>query len=383
MKNWSFVLVAAGKGSRMGGLPKQFRLLGGVPLWRWGVALAEELYAAGDLRECVLVMPHVEGTPHPSDVVGGALPIVQVEGGAERRDSVLAGIRAACGAWVMVHDGARPFCSPDLCRRVQTAAEQSGGAVPVVPVADALKRVVSGVVTSLPREHIFSTQTPQAFSKAKLEQILEQAPETVRDEAEAWLAAGHALASVEGERKNFKLTYEEDWHMAEKLVTPARTRKFRVGHGFDIHPLVPERPLILAGIIIPSPLGLHGHSDADLVAHAVADALLGAAGLPDLGWLFPATDERYRGADSMALLACVVEKVRHEGWIPEWIDVTLEAQLPRLGHLCDDLGASLDGVIAPGQGPCCHVKVKSAEKIGALGRGEAMICHAVALLCRE
>ena len=125
MKNWSFVLVAAGKGSRMGGLPKQFRLLGGVPLWRWGVALAEELYAAGDLRECVLVMPHVEGTPHPSDVVGGALPIVQVEGGAERRDSVLAGIRAACGAWVMVHDGARPFCSPDLCRRVQTAAEQS------------------------------------------------------------------------------------------------------------------------------------------------------------------------------------------------------------------------------------------------------------------
>ena len=381
MKDWSLIVVAAGRGSRMGGVPKQFRPLGGYPLWHWSLALAEALHAAGDLRECVLVVPPADPGVETAPPPGGVVPVVRVEGGAERGDSVLAGVRAASGAWVMVHDAARPFCSLELCRRLQAAAEASGGAIPLVSVADAPKKVSGGTVTPLPREGVFGTQTPQAFFRERLLEALERSSCTVRDEAEAWIAAGHNLTPVEGERENFKLTYEGDWHMAELMVAPPQ--KFRVGHGFDIHPLVPERRLILAGMTIPSPLGLDGHSDADLVAHAVADALLGAAGLPDLGRLFPASDQRYKGARSMDLLGRVVDYVRDEGWEPEWVDVTLEAQLPRLGPLCDAMGVALDDVLRCGEGPCCHVKVKSAEKIGALGRGEALACHAVALLGRR
>ncbi|MBQ9566059.1 MAG: 2-C-methyl-D-erythritol 4-phosphate cytidylyltransferase [Synergistaceae bacterium] len=380
MKDFSFVIVAGGSGTRMGGQRKQFQLLEGRPLWRWSADTSSILADRG-IREIILVLPQDAAAVPPWE---GPVPLRVAVGGRTRADSVLNGLLAATGDYVMVHDAARPFASVALLSRLMDATSESVGVIPLLPVADALKRVDNGVIEPVEREGLFVTQTPQAFCRAQLTEALRKHGAGAKDEAEAWLKSGLELRYVEGERLNFKVTWPEDLRMARALVEGEEHGPLvRTGLGYDIHPLLPDRPLILGGVrIVDSPLGLLGHSDADLLAHAVADAVLGAAGLPDIGNLFPASDEKYQGANSLELLKEAVARVRSEGWRVEWVDAVVQAQVPRLNAYLPEMKKNLSAILNPGGAQCVNLKAKSAEGIGAAGRGDCMTCWATATLYR-
>jgi 2-C-methyl-D-erythritol 4-phosphate cytidylyltransferase/2-C-methyl-D-erythritol 2,4-cyclodiphosphate synthase len=403
-KPFSFLIVAGGSGSRIGGREKQFRPLGGEekPLWRWSADLAFSASKAG-VKEVVLVLPQDRETRGITEV-REPLPLKVTFGGPTRTDSVRNGLRAAVYDYVLVHDAARPFASLGLLRALMERTTPTAGAIPVMPVTEALKRLDgTGKVQALDREGLYVTQTPQSFFRETLMWALEQGNvpprgprPPFRDEAEAWLAAGLDLYCVEGERSNFKVTWPEDLELAEALAASrGKTRRergeetVRTGIGYDVHRLTPGRPLILGGVEVPFSLGLSGHSDADVLAHAVADALLGAAGLPDIGNLFPASEESYRNADSMELLRRAVGLVRGEGWEIVWVDAAIEAQVPRLNAHLPAMREKLSVVLNPnadgpdsGKGFCVNLKAKSAEGTGDPGLGRSMVCRAVATLRR-
>lgn len=378
-RGWAFVIVAAGSGSRMGGTPKQFRKLGGRPLWAWSARVADELYARGDIREMVAVFPRGEAPETPP---GLRCPLMKAAGGATRTESVISGLRAAGAEFVMIHDAARPFLSAGTCEALIRETTDSRGAVPLLPSVDSLKKVQGGALSILPREDIFRTQTPQAFRRETLLGILEKKPGGATDEASLWLESARELSAVPGDERNFKITTDFDWQVARSLAEAPREQ--RVGFGYDVHELIPGRRLILGGLEIASPLGLLGHSDADIVCHAMADALLGASGEGDIGTLFPAGSDRYKDADSTRLLEEVLALLGAKGWRAVWIDVTLVAQVPRLGTLIPKITGCLSRRFRSfGLEGKLGLKVKSGERVGSVGRGECMTCHAVATIERE
>ena len=294
----------------------------------------------------------------------------------------------------MVHDAARPFSSERLLKVLMAETFGTTGAVPVMPVAEAIKRIdgagISAQVSAVDREGLYATQTPQSFHRETLVGALRDFGASAKDEAEAWLASGLKLRCVEGERLNFKVTWPEDLRLASALVAGGGNTmniETRTGIGYDVHRLVPERALILGGVILDSPLGLLGHSDADLVAHAVADAILGAAGLPDIGNLFPASDKKYENADSMVLLREAVALTAAERWRVAWVDVVIEAQIPRLNVYLPEMKKNLSSILNPnlnpGQENCVNLKAKSAEKTGDAGSGKSMTCWATVTLTRH
>ena len=379
MRQFSFLIVAGGSGSRIGGRKKQFRLLDERPLWRWSADLA---LATPGIAEVILVLPEEEL---------GSVPETErlrtVAGGATRPESVQNGLRACACNFVMVHDAARPFVGKDLLLKLMEKTTGGTGAVPVMPMAEAVKRIEekngTTAVSAVARDGLFTTQTPQCFPRQDLITVLERYGAAVKDEAEAWLAAGRKLECVEGERLNFKVTWPEDLRLAAALVqsenVSSQGSEVRTGLGYDVHRLVPERPLILGGVRVEeSPLGLLGHSDADVLAHTVSDALLGAAGLPDIGNLFPASDERYRGADSMELLSRVAEMIKREGWRILWVYAVLTAQVPRLNSHLPEMRVRLAQTLgAEGR---VNLKAKSPEGTDDPGAARSMACWVVATL---
>jgi len=394
--NFSFLIVAGGSGSRIGGLEKQFRVLGERPLWRWSM---DEALRVDGISEIILVLPYSSSADYAGIPLleGGAVQLKSVTGGATRTESVRNGLAVSSRScqYVMVHDAARPFASEALLNRLMESVSPAVGAVPVLPVAEAVKHVDGKNVRVVDRDGLYATQTPQVFFRETLIKVLsERHAASFKDEAEAWLDAGLELRCVEGERLNFKVTWPEDLELAEALVEKREGQKnggngVRVGFGYDVHRLVPERPLILGGVVIPSPLGLLGHSDADVLSHAVADALLGAAGLPgapDIGNLFPASDEKYKGADSLELLRLVVELVRGERWEVVWVDAVLEAQVPRLNSFLPAMAEKLSNILKPDRldhnddNLCINIKAKSPEHTGDAGAARSMTCRAVATL---
>ncbi|MBR6901732.1 MAG: 2-C-methyl-D-erythritol 2,4-cyclodiphosphate synthase, partial [Synergistaceae bacterium] len=199
-----------------------------------------------------------------------------------------------------------------------------------------------------------------------------------KDEAEAWNEAGHNLIKVDGQRLNFKITWQEDMTMARAIARQKNQKITRTGIGYDVHQLVPERKLILGGIEIKnSPLGLLGHSDADLLTHAIMDAVLGAAGLEDIGNIFPASDEKFKNADSIKLLEEVLRRVKNNGWHIDFIDAVVEAQVPRLNKYRDEIKNNLQKFFD------VNIKFKSAETLNDAGRGLSMTCWAAATLTKE
>ena len=365
MREYSFIIAAGGQGTRLGG-KKQFMSLGNRELWRWS---AENAAVTDSVREIILVIPQGETlTPEWTHDV----PLRVVNGGSERALSVLNGLNAATCDYVMVHDAARPFASPELFRRLMDAVSDDAGVVPVLPVSDALKRIEGGEVSCVEREGLYITQTPQVFPRMKLIEAVRKFP-SAKDEAEAWFKSGHELRHVEGERMNFKVTVGDDMTIARALT---ERRITRTGLGWDIHRLVPERKLILGGVRIESPLGLLGHSDADVLTHALMDAVLGGAGLPDIGNIFPASDERFRGADSLELMREVMRLVNAEGWNVDFADAVITAQVPRLNKYRDDIIRKLSEFFP------LNIKFKSAENIDDSGRGLCITCRAVATLGR-
>lgn len=347
------VLVAAGQ-SRRFGIDKLWIDFWGRPVWRWsldallsvpGMSLVAVVAPADELERFEAALP-----PDAGDRCR------VVAGGAERTDSVVAGITAltangiAEDTPVLVHDAARPAASPEMMVRVVSAVRTGTGAVPVVPVPDSLKtldasRAVTGTVD---RDTVFAAQTPQAATLTQMRAAMEESSawgRPVSDEAAAMTAAALPVRAVDGEPINQKLTEPGDdamlrgalaaWTMP--LRPPQVVAGERSGIGFDAHRLEAGRELHLGGLIFPQETGLAGHSDGDAALHAVIDALLAAAGAGDIGTAFPSDDEQWHAADSADLLRSAIKLVADAGWRPTSLDLTVVARRPPMAPRRDEM----------------------------------------------
>jgi 2-C-methyl-D-erythritol 4-phosphate cytidylyltransferase/2-C-methyl-D-erythritol 2,4-cyclodiphosphate synthase len=383
----SAIIAAAGRGQRIGGaVPKQFLSLAGRTILERSIIAYLDHPAVDEL---IVALPAEMVSSPPQYLRASSKPLKVVPGGDRRQDSVLnafGAIDERCEI-VVVHDGARPFVGAELISRIIAAAAEDGAALAALPSRDTVKRATGTagypvVAETLPRDTIFLAQTPQAFRRHVLHDALALGASGLEATDESQLAerAGHAVRIVEGEPSNIKITTPEDLSAAETLArrgAPARTG--RAGLGYDLHRLVDGRPLILGGVTIPFERGLEGHSDADVLCHAITDALLGAASAGDIGRHFPDSDPRWKGASSLELLKRAVTIVEADGLEVGNVDASVVAERPKLApyvdtmraNIADVLGVSIDRV---------SIKAKTNEGVDAIGRGEAMAAHAVALL---
>lgn len=380
----SAIIAAAGRGARFGaGQPKQLLTLGGRPILQRSI---EAFIQSAAIDDIVLALPADLAANPPSYARSASKRIDIVEGGERRQDSVARAFARVDGRAevVVIHDAARPLVSGDLIRRTVDAARDVGAAIAAVPARDTVKRsgVDQMIAATLPRQEIFLAQTPQAFRVDVLRAALALSNTAADATDEAMLAeqAGHRVRLVEGDPRNIKITTPDDLAMAESLIG-GRTPALRVGNGYDLHRLVAGRPLVLGGVIIPFEKGLQGHSDADVVCHAVTDAVLGAAGAGDIGRHFPDTEAAWKDANSLELLRRAMAIVRSAGFGVVNVDVVVIAQKPKLVPYIDAIVANLAGALgcAPGQ---VSIKGKTNEGVDSMGAGESIAAHAVALLSR-
>jgi 2-C-methyl-D-erythritol 4-phosphate cytidylyltransferase/2-C-methyl-D-erythritol 2,4-cyclodiphosphate synthase len=319
----------------------------------------------------------------PQASMPGAMDGVRiVEGGARRQDSVANAFDAVRedAEIVLVHDAARPFVSAEVITRTIEAAAAHGAAIAAVAAVDTVKRVDAGktIIETLPREEIYLAQTPQGFRRDVLARAIELGRSGVDGTDEAALAerAGHRVQVVTGENSNVKITTASDLERARERVESTMSR---IGVGYDLHRLVEGRPLMLGGVNVPAEKGSLGHSDADVVCHAVTDAILGAARAGDIGQHFPDTDPRWKGAPSTMLLEEAVRIVRAAGWIVDNVDVVVILERPKLAPHRAEMESRLASAIGI-PASAVSVKAKTNEGVDAVGRGEAVAAHAVALL---
>jgi 2-C-methyl-D-erythritol 4-phosphate cytidylyltransferase/2-C-methyl-D-erythritol 2,4-cyclodiphosphate synthase len=378
------VVVAAGRGLRAGGdLPKQYRPILGEPVIRPSLATLA-LHRGISVVQPVI---HPDDAPIFQQASKGLELLPAVHGGASRQASVRAGLEALerhRPDLVLVHDAARPFASKAMITRAIDAARASGAAVPVIAVADTVKTVdAAGCVTgTIDRAHLRLVQTPQAFGFAALLAAHRRAQAAGRDDFsdDAQLAewAGLKVTTFEGEAGNVKLTTSDDFVRAEGARLAALS-DVRTGFGFDVHSFGEGDHVMLGGVRISHARGLTGHSDADVVLHALVDAILGALAEGDIGVHFPPTDLRWRGVSSDRFLAFAVERVRARGgWIAH-LDVTVVCEAPRIGPHRDRMRARI-AEIAGVPIERVGVKATTSEKMGFTGRGEGMAAFANATI---
>jgi len=375
---WGVVIVAAGAGTRFGGaVPKQFTLLSGKPVIDHSVAIFRPF-----TDHLVVVTPpgnwQIWWEP-PSH-------LKTVPGGRRRQDSVMNGLKfmQSLGVThVLIHDGARPLVDPDCIKRVMEAANRSNAVIPVISVRDTVKRVgvdedEDTVLETLNREELRLSQTPQGFLLERLMEVLEEAGD-VTDEASAFEAAGEVVVTVAGTRSNIKLTDVEDAELLSFLMKKPR-RVF--GTGLDFHPFESERPLFFCGCRLSDNHGLMGHSDGDVVLHAVSDAILSASRLGDIGTLFPPEGTRWKDADSSHLLAICVEMVQKAGWEIERLDVTVIGERPKIAPIRDLLMKRLSDIARI---PVDRIWIKgtTTNTIGELAQGKGVGCSVLSQLVRR
>lgn len=379
------VLLAAGNSTRMGGSrSKVLEELGGRPALCGSLEVLDRCPLIGEICLVCREQDRADMLPLTS---GLNTPVRVVPGGAQRQDSVEQGVEALTGPWeyVAIHDGARPLVTEEVLAAVCRDAMAHGAATAAVPSKDTCKLADgAGFVAATPaRDRLWAVQTPQAFSLALYQEALGKARaagQSYTDDCQLIEAAGGSVKLTMGDYRNIKLTTPEDLLAARAYLGGEGGKKtVRIGYGYDVHRLVDGRKLILAGVEVPFEKGLLGHSDADVIAHAVADALLGAAALGDIGHLFPDTDPRYAGADSLKLLGEVCRLLREKGFSIGNIDATLLAQRPKIAphilrmreNLAAACGIAVDQV---------SVKATTEERLGFTGREEGMAASAVCLL---
>jgi len=410
------IIAAGGRGHRFGNAgPKQLLSIGGRPILERSIAA----FASHPSIDAIVVALPPELADEPPAYLRSAQasarqgigkPLCIVAGGARRQDSVANAFAAADrqSDVIVIHDAARPFASADLIGRTVAAAAESGAAVAAVQSRDTVKRatgssVVSGlsrtVIETLARDTIYLAQTPQAFQRDVLRRALEMGARDgvdATDEAALVELAGLPVRLVDGDASNIKITTPEDMALGEAIAArddpqsnpqsavrnpqsalPARTG--RAGTGYDLHRLVAGRPLILGGVTIPAERGALGHSDADVVCHAVTDAILGAAGLGDIGRHFPDSDPRWKDANSVGLLQQAVVLVKAQGFEVGNVDVTVILEAPKIRDHVDAMRASVAAALGIDVARV-SVKGKTNEGVDAVGRGEAIAAHAIALI---
>lgn len=372
------LIVAAGRGERAGGgVPKQYRLLGGKPVLRWTV---ESLIRHPAVQSTRVVIG--QGQQELANAALEGLDVgATIEGGAERADSVRAGLAMIEADAVLVHDAARPFCPPAVVDRLLASLEFHEGAAPVLPVGDTLARAGESLDELVDRSGMVRVQTPQAFRLDRLRAAYERwSGPAPTDETTVVRAAGMKVAGVQGDPALEKLTLPSDFERAEQWLAGRLIP--RTGTGFDVHAFSGAGPIMLGGIEVAYSRGLAGHSDADVVLHAITDALLGAAGLGDIGEHFPPSDPRWKDADSSLFLSHVTQLLRSRGAIVDHVDCTIIAEAPKIGphrsamraRIADIAGLSIDQV---------SIKATTTEGLGFTGRREGIAAQAVASIRME
>jgi len=374
------IVVAAGSSRRMGGTDKLTATLAGRPVVAWAL---EAIAAAPEVRRIVLVVARGrEAEPRPW------LPVkvvAVVPGGERRQASVAAGFQAleALGTpapVVLVHDGARPLVPATLVSAVAQAAAEHGAAIPVLAIAETVRRVAGDRLGStVDRTGLVTAQTPQGVRAEVLREAYSRFPPQddpeFTDEAALLEACRIAVHPLPGDPVNLKVTVPADLSRAEALLGLAGHA--RMGLGTDGHPFGPGEPLRLGGVEFPGAPRLHGHSDGDVVLHAIGDALLGAVGLGDLGRQFPADARTPRGADSAVLLGAVVDRLLAAGWRPAAIDVTVVGARPRLGGRLDDMRDRIAAILGV-EASAVSVKASSGNLDGSDGAGRTISATAIA-----
>jgi len=378
------IVPAAGRGQRLQGeVPKALALLDGRPLVQYAL---ETLARVDEVQTIVVVAPedHLESVRDLAARARLGKIAAVVPGGADRQASVARGLAALppSAQLVLVHDGARPCVTASLVRAVAAAAARDGAATAAVPVAETVKAGRDGwVARTLDRSELYHIQTPQGFHRSLLERAhLEAARAGFRGTDDAALVErlGHRVRLVPGEPSNLKVTLPGDLEVAEALLRRPGP-PLRVGLGFDTHRFADGRPLILGGVEVPHARGLAGWSDADVVVHAIMDALLGAAGCADIGQQFPPGDPAYAGARSLDLLARVRALLAERRWRAAQVDAVVMAEAPRLAPHIGAMRAAIAGVLGL-DADAVNIKATTLEGMGALGREEGIAAQAVATL---
>ena len=371
-KTVTAIIVAAGASRRMG-FDKLAAVLPG------GRTVLEKSVAAFDAHPLITDLVLVAGANADACRAAAARcrkPAVVVRGGATRAESVRAGVAASRGELIAIHDAARPFVSEGVITGALEAAAVCGAAAPAVPVKDTIKLAgPDGQIETTPdRNKVYAVQTPQCFDRLAYGRALDRvegaARDLVTDDCSLLELAGCPVRLTAGDYENYKITSKDDWKGAKTM---------RIGHGYDVHRLVEDRKLIMGGVEIPFEKGLLGHSDADVLLHAVMDALLGAAALGDIGRHFPDKDPRYEGADSMALLREVAGILQGAGYRVVNIDATVLCQAPKLAPHIPAMRQNIAGALGL---PLNDVSVKATteEHLGFTGAGQGIAAHAVALI---
>lgn len=366
------ILVAAGASRRMGFDKLSFRLPNGRTVLE---ASARALWEHSAVSDLILVCGENRAACEQIAQICPK-PCLVVKGGKTRAESVKNGLAAAESEFVAIHDAARPFVSGEIISAALSAAFRMGAAAPAVPVKDTVKIVREDrtVAETPDRATLYAVQTPQCFRRTlylqALRKIREEQADQVTDDCSLFELAGFPVELTPGEYANYKITTKEDLKGENEM---------RIGHGYDVHRLVEGRRLILGGVEIPFEKGLLGHSDADVLLHAVMDALLGAAALGDIGKHFPDTDPTYKGADSLELTRRVAALLQQDGYVVGNVDATILCQKPKLAphipamrrNIADALGICEDQI---------SVKATTEEHLGFTGEGLGIAAHAVVLL---
>ncbi len=380
------LILAGGRGQRMGGdRPKQYLMLGGISI----IERTLRCFADDPRIDGIVLVLHREDMAYCRREIldrGGFGKVLSiVAGGAERSDSVRAGLAAtkAEDEIILVHDAVRPFVSADLISRVVDASVEFGAALPALPVRETIKCVDRGYVSATPpRNTLWGAQTPQGFHRDVLLRAHAAADGggEATDDAMLVEALGHRVKVVDGDEANLKITTSSDlrWaerHLGEEAIMPA----LRIGQGYDVHRLQEGRRLILGGVDIPFHLGLAGHSDADVLTHAIIDALLGAIGAGDIGRLFPDDDAQYKDISSLILLERVRLHLEERRGAIVNIDAVVMAQRPKLAPYIDEMRRQLAQVLKIDV-QTLSLKATTTERLGFVGREEGFAAQAVVLV---
>ncbi len=406
------ILCAGGSGSRMGSkIPKQFLKIKQYDMSILELALLQA--ARVDFLQEIVLVCDLKWEAHIRKIITSVLSkeksfvgrIHLCQGGIERQESVFNGLKllkeitdkdsvySECddnlskgNSLVLIHDAARPFASNEIFERVINALRGTGkntGVIPAISIVDSIRHKIEGVV---PRKDYVAVQTPQGFRLKDIMQAHEVAAKSGfrgTDDASVLEYYGGKIKLVEGDAQNKKLTYIHDLEGIienNKGVQDKSCMKLRVGNGYDVHKLVDGRPLILGGVLIPFEKGLDGHSDADVLVHAIMDSILGAASLGDIGKIFPDTDPAYKNADSIMLLRHIADVIKQEGYRLINCDTTLICQRPKLSPFIDEMKVNIAACF-PYETEI-SVKATTTEGLGFEGRGEGVAAYASCILAK-
>ena len=367
------LIVAAGRGERLGsGLPKQYRPIGGKAVLRRAVEALIDHPRIDEVRVVIGAGQDMLA----KEVLAGLDVGDLILGGEQRSDSVQAGLAACAGEIVLVHDAARPFCPPAVIDRLLEALGVADGAVPVLAIPDTMARADGLIGEAIDRAGAVRVQTPQAFRLDQLKQAYAKwSGWAATDDATVARAAGLQVAAVQGDPALDKLTTPDDWSRAEAML--AARMIARTGMGFDVHAFEGEGPVMLGGIAVPHDRGLAGHSDADVVLHAITDALLGAASLGDIGEHFPPSDPQWKGSSSDLFLRHAAGLIRQGGGIIDHVDCTIIGEEPKVSPHRASIRSKVAQILELEERQV-SIKATTTEGMGFTGRREGLAAQAVA-----